>query len=115
MSLNPNTSGSDPNDPDVGDRAVPPYEGRRETADVDQGDDHMHRDGANVGGATGPVDSDELKATPKEDTPRGAEASPADEQPASEMPETDMDPDMVDLPSHTPGTGRGENKSEDSR
>ncbi len=115
MSLNPNTTGMDPNDPDVGDRAVPPYEGRRETADVDQGDDQLRRDGAIVCAATGPVESDELKATPKEDTPRGAEASPADEQPASDMPETDMNPDMVDSPAHTPGTGRGENKSEGDR
>jgi len=109
MSLNPNTSGTDPNEPDTGDRAVPPYEGRRETADID-GPEEMHKDGAAVGGATGPVESDHLKATPKEDTPRGAEASPADEQPASEMPETDLNPDAVG-PDHYSGTGRGEDKS----
>jgi hypothetical protein len=100
------------NDPDTGDRALPPYEGRRETADVD-GEGELRRDGANVGGATGPVESDELKATPKEDTPRGAEASPSDEQPASEMPETDLDKDMVG-PDHYTGTGSGENKAEGS-
>jgi hypothetical protein len=100
------------NDPDTGDRAVPPYEGRRKTADVD-GEEELRKDGANVGGATGPVESDELKATPKEDTPRGAEASPSDEQPASEMPETDLDKDMVG-PDHYTGTGSGENKSEGS-
>jgi hypothetical protein len=100
------------NDPDTGDRALPPYEGRRESADVD-GEEELRKDGANVGGATGPVESDELKATPKEDTPRGAEASPSDEQPASEMPETDLDKDMVG-PDHYTGTGSGENKAEGS-
>ena len=35
-------------------KAVPPYEGRRETADVD-GEEELRKDGANVGGATGPV------------------------------------------------------------
>lgn len=103
----------DPDNPDTGDSAVPPYEGRRDTADVG-GAEEMHKDGAAVGGAAGPIESDHMKATPKEDTPRGAEASPADERSASDMPETDMDPDMVG-PSHTPGTGRGEDKSEDSR
>jgi hypothetical protein len=55
-----------------------------------------------------------MKSTAKEDTPRGAEASPADEQPASEMPETDLDHDSVG-PDHYKGTGRGENKSEGKR
>ncbi len=99
-------------DPDTGGRALPPYEGRRESADVD-GPEEMRKDGANVAGATGPVESGEMKSTPKEDTPRGAEASPSDEQPASEMPETDLDKDMVG-PDHYQGTGRGENKAEDS-
>jgi len=99
-------------EPDTGGRAMPPYERRRETADVD-GEEELRKDGANVGGATGPVVSDEMKSTPKEDTPRGAEASPSDEQPASEMPETDLDKDMVG-PDHYEGTGRGENKAEDS-
>ena len=93
-------------------RPMPPYDDRRKSADVDSGD--THKDGANVGGATGPVENDELKATPKEDTPRGAEASPADEQPAAGMPETDLDPDRVG-PDHHAGTGRGEDKTEGSR
>ena len=105
------TTSPNPDNPDTGDSAVPPYDGRKDTADMGGADD-MHKDGAAVGGATGPVESDHLKAEPKEDTPRGAEASPADEQPASDMPETDMDPDMVG-PDHYSGTGRGENKSED--
>jgi hypothetical protein len=96
-------------DPGAG-RALPPYEGRRDSADVD-GPDQLRKDGANVVGATGPVESDEMKSTPKEDTARGAEASPSDEQPAGEMPETDLDPDMVG-PDHYTGTGSGENKAE---
>ena len=94
-------------------RPMPPYDDRRKSADVD-GEDRLRRDGANVGAATGPVESDEMKASPKEDTPRGAEASPADEQPASDMPETDLDHDMVG-PAHHEGTGRGEDKSEGKR
>ncbi|MDQ2751075.1 MAG: hypothetical protein M3Y44_16320 [Actinomycetota bacterium] len=97
---------------DTTDRPLPPYDDRQKAADVDEGD--THKDGANVGGATGPVENSDLKSTPKEDTPRGAEASPSDEQPASGMPETDLDPDMVG-PSHTSGTGRGEDKSQDQR
>lgn len=98
-----------PDDPDTGSSAVPPYDGRKETGEV-SGAEQMHKDGANVGGATGPVESDELKAPPKEDTPRGATASPADEQPASEMSETETDPDAVG-PDHYSGTGRAEDKS----
>jgi hypothetical protein len=101
-----------PEEPDTGGRAMPPYEGRRESADVDS-DEDLHKDGANVGAATGPVENDELKSTPKEDTARGAEASPSDEQPASDMPETDLDKDMVG-PDHYTGTGSGENKAEGS-
>jgi hypothetical protein len=104
------------NDVEGGDptrRAMPPYDGRRETADVD-GPEELRKDDANVGGATGPVESDEMKSAPKEDTPRGAEASPSDEQPASDMPETDMDPDMVG-PDHYEGTGRGEDKATGQR
>ncbi len=105
---NPNEVEGDPTD-----RTMPPYDDRRTSADVD-GEDELHKDGANVGGATGPVESDEMKSTPKEDTPRGAEASPGDEQPASEMPETDLDSDMVG-PDHYKGTVRGEDRSEGKR
>ena len=40
-------------------------------ADVDE-EDRLRRDGANVGGATGPVESDEQKAPEPADTSRGA-------------------------------------------
>ena len=52
-------------------KEVPPYEGRRETADVD-GDEKMEREGATTAGATGPVESDRRKA-----------ADPSDEQPGN--------------------------------
>jgi hypothetical protein len=105
---NPNEVEGDPTG-----RPMPPYDDRRKSADVDSEQD-LYKDGANVGAATGPVVNPDMKSTPKEDTPRGAEASPADEQPASEMPETDLDHDRVG-PDHYKGTGRGENKSEGKR
>jgi len=46
--------------------AVPPYEGRRTSADIDTSGDSAYRDGATVGGATGPV----VNETPRgEDQP----------------------------------------------
>ncbi len=98
-----------PDDPDTGDSAVPPYEGRKESADMG-GPDEMHKDGAAVGGAANPIESDELKATPLGDTPGGATTSPADEQPASEMPDTDTNDDGVG-PDHYGGTTRGEDQA----
>ena len=89
-------------------KAVPPYEGRRETADVDSDQEKLHRDGANVGAATGPVETDDrMKAPEPADTPRGAVASPADEQPAADTPSGDPGPASVG-PAHPAGTTRGE-------
>jgi hypothetical protein len=99
----------EPDDIDTAGRAVPPYEGRRTTADVDA-PDSAYRDGANVGGATGPVEAEQPPAGDAEDTPRGAAASPADEQPASRAPETDLDDDRVG-PAHHSGTGRAEDQA----
>jgi hypothetical protein len=82
---------------------TPPYEGRRETADIEDDRDAV-REGARVGGATGPVESD-TAASPTEST-----GSPADEQPAARMPETDLDDDRVG-PAHGPGTTRGEDQA----
>jgi hypothetical protein len=87
-------------------KVVPPYEGRRESADV-EGEEALRRDGANVGGATGPVESAERKAPEPADTPRGAVASPADEQPAAGSPGNAPGPASVG-PAHHPGTTRGE-------
>jgi hypothetical protein len=54
---------------------VPPYEGRRESADIDA--DGADRDGAHVGGATGPVVASEPPDDPAS-TPLGRTASPAE-------------------------------------
>ena len=108
MTMSPGDPG--PTDPAQG-SAVPPYEGRRETADVD-GEEKLRREGANVGGATGPVQSDERKAAEPSDTPRGAVASPADEQPAEESGGDDPGEASVG-PAHHSGTTRGEDVSEE--
>jgi hypothetical protein len=100
MTTTPGNSGT----ADFEGKAVPPYEGRRESADVD-GEEKLTRDGANVGAATGPVESDTMKA-PAE-TPREGGASPADEQPAAGSPGGDPGPASVG-PAHYAGTTRGE-------
>lgn len=95
---------SDPQRPDGIDTSgstVPPYEGRRESADVGQ---DAVRDGVRVGGATGPVED----ADPPDTS--GGTGSPADEQPASRMPETDTDDDRVG-PAHHAGTPRAEDQA----
>jgi hypothetical protein len=104
------TPSSGPTDPGGGDRPLPPYDDRRQTADVDSDDEKLQRDGANVGGATGPVETDDsTKSTPKEVTARGAEASPSGETPAAETPQdTPSDPGVG--PAHYPGTQRGEDE-----
>lgn len=110
MSTTPGNYG--PSDPEAG-STVPPYDGRRETADVDSDDGQLHRDGANVGAATGPVETDgELTSPEPADTPRGAVASPGDEQPAGPTPDGDPGPAATG-PSHYAGTTRGEDHSED--
>jgi hypothetical protein len=79
--------------------AIPPYEGRQESAATD----------AQGGGATGPTANPDFKSASPSSTPGGATASPAEEQPASEMPETDRDDDRVG-PGHVAGTRPGESK-----
>jgi hypothetical protein len=87
-------------------KAVPPYEGRREGADVDD-ESTTRRDGAEVGGATGPAESADRRAPDPEQTPRGAVASPSDEQPAEESGGDDPGEASVG-PAHVAGTTRGE-------
>jgi hypothetical protein len=99
-------SPGEPGPTDFEGKATPPYEGRRETADVNE-EEKLRRDGANVGGATGPVESDERKAPEPGDTPGGAVASPADERPAEQVPSGDPGEASVG-PAHHPGTTRGE-------
>jgi hypothetical protein len=106
------TTPGDPGTTGFEGKAVPPYDGRRESADVDD-EEKLRRDGANVGGATGPVVSDQRKAPRPADSPRGAVASPADEQPASDMPGSDPGPASVG-PAHHPGTARGEDQHDQS-
>jgi hypothetical protein len=103
------TSGPNHNeDPRTTGSTVPPYEGRRESADVD-GPEKSTRGGARTAGATGPVEDEEPKAARPEDTERGEHASPADEQPAAQSSDTDLDPDLTG-PSHEPGTPRAEDQ-----
>jgi len=100
-------SPGDPGPTDFEGKEAPPYEGRRESADVD-GEEKLRRDGANVGGATGPVESDERKAPEPADTPGGAVASPAADTPGGAGPASTG-------PAHYAGTTRGEDVSEDER
>jgi hypothetical protein len=93
-------------DPDTTGSTVPPYDGRRESADV-AGQEESTKEGARTAGATGPVEDDTPKAPDPSDTERGEHASPADEQPASGSADTDLDPDLTG-PAHEPGTGRAE-------
>jgi hypothetical protein len=86
--------------------AIPPYEGRKESADSGESTENA---GANTGGATAPTTDPDYKSPPPDQTAGGATASPASEQPASQMPETDRDDDAVG-PAHAAGTGRAEDK-----
>jgi hypothetical protein len=101
----------DPGPTDVGGRVLPPYEGRKESADVAD-EQAMRREGVTVGGATGPVASAERKAPEPADTPRGAVASPAEDTPAEQTPSGDPGPASVG-PAHHPGTPRGEDAGEE--
>jgi hypothetical protein len=87
---------------------VPPYEGRKEEADLDRGG--PPRADANVRGATNPVRTDDPGLTdPDPDaTPGGATASPADERPA----EPGGEDDQGTGPAHTPGITRGEDQKD---
>ncbi len=70
------TTSPNADDPDTDGKTVPPYDGRREGADVD-GPGKEIKDGVNTGGATGPVENAEGA-----DPGTSGEGSPADEQPA---------------------------------
>jgi hypothetical protein len=86
--------------------AIPPYEGRKESANSG---DSTENAGARTGGATAPTTDPDYKSPPPDQTEGGATASPASEQPASQMPERDRDDDTVG-PAHAAGTGRAEDK-----
>ena len=99
---------TEPDDADTDGRAVPPYEGRRKSADV-AGKEKTSKDGARTAGATGPVEDDDMKAPEPGRTRGGATASPADEQAGR--------PDDGRPPRRRPGTGpahhRGTPRGED--
>jgi hypothetical protein len=86
---------------------VPPYEGRKTEAEPDQ-EGGTYREGARVGGATGPVDDDEFKAPSPSDTPGGRTTTPADEQPAADMPDGASAEQGDDRTSHIAGVPKGE-------
>ncbi len=90
-----------------GDRAVPPYDDRKKAADVAPAEEG-HEDGAAVGGARRPTETDsELRREEPSETPRGAVASPADEQPATESGGNEPDEGSTG-PAHQAGVPRGE-------
>jgi hypothetical protein len=89
-------------------RTAPPYDGRRESADVDTDGGVAEKDGAKVGGATGPVEGAAPAKNAGQDRKDGV--SPADEQPAEETSEgtSPAETDEGVGPAHTPGVPRGE-------
>ncbi len=89
---------------------VPPYEGRQESAEVDEGG--THRDGANVGGATGPRTGDGMTDPDPGDTPGGREWSPSDEMPATDGGDQRAEEDSGTGPSHVAGAGKAEDKAD---
>lgn len=101
------TTSPNADDPDTEGKTVPPYEGRTESAPVD-GPEKSTREGADTGGATGPVESDTAETDDPESTPRGEHATPADEQPAEV--DEDSGPGGTSGAAHEPGTGRAEDK-----
>lgn len=86
--------------------AIPPYEGRKTEASEET---ETYKDGARTAGATAPVTDPDMKGPAKENTPRGAVASPADEQPAANTPDG-PDSDGGVGPAHTAGTARAEDQ-----
>lgn len=107
----PNT-GNHPAETDQPGGPVPPYEGRKESADVETADADgeapgVHKDGANVAGGQRPKESAAMKAPDPQDTPGGEYAAPGDEQPASES-GGDAPAAESTGPAHRSGTTRGE-------
>jgi len=103
---------------DPGDRAIPPYEGRKERADVvtgpDGGEADTERDGAQIGGADRPRQNSETKSPDPAATERGEHASPADEQPAASAPQGEP-ADEGTGPAHEPGVKRAEDVPDEPR
>jgi hypothetical protein len=89
------------------DQPIPPYEGRKKTADIGTADE-TEEQGAYVGGARRPTESPGgLTSDDPQDTPRGEHAAPSDEQPAARSGGAEESEASVG-PAHEPGTPRGE-------
>ncbi|WP_327293992.1 MULTISPECIES: hypothetical protein [unclassified Streptomyces] len=106
---------SGPDDMDAAGKSVPPYAGRRKSADT-EGKQQSTRGGAKTGGATGPVTDEDMKAAEPSRTRGGATGSPADEKPADER-SADRSRRASGPQSDDPGTGpshhRGTPRAED--
>lgn len=103
LSTSTNSPDTDPGN----DRALPPYEGRRESADVAPASE-TEEDGAAVGGARRPTEAEPgLRQGDPDASPRGGVASPSDEQPAAQQSETEPDEGSTG-PAHETGNRRGE-------
>jgi hypothetical protein len=91
---------------------VPPYEGRKESADPVQ-EGGSYRQGVRVGGAGGQKSGDQSTPVDPATTPGGRTASPADEEPASQMPGGSSAEQGTDTGSHMAGVPRGEDAAGD--
>lgn len=81
----------DPKDPEPG-GPVPPYDGRKESGEVDDDSGTTERDGVNVGGASGPVADDTMKSADPAKTPGGKTGGPGDGAPDTQ-PQADYEAD----------------------
>ena len=95
----------DPDNPDTEGTTVPPYDGRKETADSGEG---TASDDPSTAGAAAPTSSDGPSEPDPDETEGGATASPADEQPAQEESDDPGEGTGETGPDHTGGTGRAE-------
>ena len=102
------TTVPNPDDPDTEGKTVPPYDGRKESAEVGNPEETT-QDGAHTGGAGRPAKSDSAVDDPTQ-TERGQHASPADEQ-AAQGDDEATTPGGTSGPAHEPGTGRAEEQS----
>ncbi|MFE2376132.1 hypothetical protein [Streptomyces sp. NPDC059398] len=103
---------SRPDDMDTTGKSVPPYTGRRKSADT-EAEPGSSRGGAKTGGATGPVSDEDMKAAEPHRTRGGATGSPADEKPAdraSRRASGEKPEDHGTGPSHHRGTPRAEDQ-----
>lgn len=98
-----------PADRTAAEPVVPPYEGRKESANASAFRAAENSEEPNKGGAGQPVVDPEFEASAADETPGGRTASPADEQPATNTSESGSSDSGVD-PAHQTGVGRGEDK-----